>query len=225
MVQMTSFAPQKALFGSLLCRRMGRSRVKAFLVLCLLSTVAGLWLLGRVRPEEKRSKPPVKVPMKKPQDPPMKHLKLKELKVPKNSTNRHFDRLLFHEVPIQPKDDDNEPPMTFEALSQSYLKKRGRSPPLRFKEWYDYAKKGQCFLDRYDRIYKDLKPFWNMTAAQFQERLTMLKDGPSVKEVTILNGKIVGQNLTHQFLSQTSIVEPVSIFYADIHDKGLIIKN
>lgn len=100
-----------------------------------------------------------------------------------------------------------EPALSLQTLTMRYSSKRGRAPPPGFNQWYQYAKKEQCFLDRYDQIYRDLAPFWNMSQSEFKQRLMMLKDGPNLQEVSIVNGimSINGPSV------QSSTLKPVSL--------------
>lgn len=89
--------------------------------------------------------------------------------------------------------DDEEESLDFAALVSRYILKRNQSPPPRFRQWFDYAKKNKCYLDRYASIYRDLAPFMDMSRADFKQRLELLKTAPRVHVIQIKDGKRVSR--------------------------------
>lgn len=85
---------------------------------------------------------------------------------------------------------DEEETYDFESLVSRYKLKRNQSPPPRFKQWFKFAKKNQCYLDHYDALYRDLAPFMDMSPEEFNRRLELVKKAPRVHQMTIKNGTI-----------------------------------
>ncbi|KAL2918805.1 hypothetical protein HK105_201639 [Polyrhizophydium stewartii] len=51
-----------------------------------------------------------------------------------------------------------------------YTLKNRRQPPKRFDAWYRRAVEKKCFIDEYDRIFKDLAPFYQLGTEEYIKR-------------------------------------------------------
>ena len=98
-----------------------------------------------------------------------------------------------------------------------YTLRRDRSPPVRFKKWYEFAKKSKCNLDEsiYDNIYEDLSPFFGMAPKEFNHRLDLVSqfqhDG--LKLIKIENGRNYDQDNPQDYLKRFPPRNPGEEFY------------
>ncbi|KAJ7270187.1 glycosyl transferase family 90-domain-containing protein [Mycena rebaudengoi] len=51
---------------------------------------------------------------------------------------------------------------TIEQATARYSLKTGRSPPPRYKQWFNFAKEKSCLIDDYDQIHRDFEPFYQL---------------------------------------------------------------
>lgn len=73
------------------------------------------------------------------------------------------------------------------ASAAAYRERRGRHPPPEFDKWFDYAVAHGCLVieDFLDQIYRDIEPFWAVTATHIRESAISL---PNINPVR--NGKV-----------------------------------
>ncbi|KAF7553651.1 hypothetical protein G7046_g7041 [Stylonectria norvegica] len=64
----------------------------------------------------------------------------------------------------------------------------GRNPPPNFSDWYEFAK-DTLVIDQFDRIDRDLRPFWGVSPKSLRERAVVMTAAPGVQTVTIKNGE------------------------------------
>lgn len=83
---------------------------------------------------------------------------------------------------------------TFEVAVSEYRRRYRRSPPPRFKEWYEYAVKHESpIIDDFDIINESLTPSWKLSGAEVKRRLEDVRDhGPAMNPCQFLGGQIEG---------------------------------
>jgi hypothetical protein len=70
---------------------------------------------------------------------------------------------------------------TLPAAVAEYRRRYGRAPPRGFDRWWEFAKQNNVLLvDEFDGIEQDLKPFWNMSGAEFRRRTAEVRLGCSM---------------------------------------------
>ncbi|KAK2593316.1 hypothetical protein QQS21_008998 [Conoideocrella luteorostrata] len=88
------------------------------------------------------------------------------------ATGKHAIRKLM--VDAKARHDANLAKQThdLESTATSYRKRRGRHPPPGFDLWFQAAKESKAVIveDYFDRIYKDLTPFWALDTAEIKTR-------------------------------------------------------
>jgi hypothetical protein len=73
------------------------------------------------------------------------------------------------------------------ASAAAYRERRGRHPPPEFDKWFEYADAHSCLVieDFFDQIYRDIEPFWALTATHIRESAMSL---PNI--IHVRNGKV-----------------------------------
>ncbi|ODV90446.1 glycosyltransferase family 90 protein [Tortispora caseinolytica NRRL Y-17796] len=118
-----------------------------------------------------------------------------------------------------PLRDPNHYP-TLKELVHHYKKTRGRNPPPLFDVWYDFAVSRSCSdYFSFDRLYKDLEPFWALSPREIRRRVRFLWDNPSTNIMLVRDGKTFS-NTGHDSRIQ-SVEEMMNTFSQYLPDMEL----
>ncbi|KAI1638924.1 hypothetical protein F4809DRAFT_196708 [Biscogniauxia mediterranea] len=76
------------------------------------------------------------------------------------------------------------------AVAEYKERHHGRDPPPNFDKWFEFAQQRKSpIIDKFDRIEKDILPFWGMKQQKIRDGLEILKDRPGVGIVKIVDGE------------------------------------
>ncbi|KAG6006581.1 hypothetical protein E4U21_006879 [Claviceps maximensis] len=106
---------------------------------------------------------------------------------------------------------------SLESAADAYRQRRGRHPPPGFDLWFQDALKTDAIIveDYFDRIYKDLTPFWALNASEIKRRANAWHH-----VVRVRNGTARGDgdttNLVPWLQLWTSLVEGMAQFLPDV---------
>jgi hypothetical protein len=69
------------------------------------------------------------------------------------------------------------------SAAEAYREKRGRLPPPSFDAWYEYARGSNAVIveDLFDQIYRDLDPFWGVSAKSMRDFARQFQDGIALR--------------------------------------------
>ncbi|EOA84657.1 glycosyltransferase family 90 protein [Exserohilum turcica Et28A] len=72
------------------------------------------------------------------------------------------------------------------SAAEAYRKRRGRHPPPGFDAWFDFAQKHDAMIveGMFDQIYRDLDPFWGVSARSMRDFASHHEDRISVRNRT-----------------------------------------
>ncbi|KZZ92020.1 Lipopolysaccharide-modifying protein [Moelleriella libera RCEF 2490] len=104
-----------------------------------------------------------------------------------------------------------------EAAAARYRERRGRHPPPGFDQWFAAAQKSKAIIveDFFDRIYKDLAPFWSLDLETLRTRAAAWHHVVSVR-----NGKVTGKgdvtNLVNWLELWTDLVKEFAQYLPDV---------
>ncbi|KAI1500250.1 hypothetical protein F5X99DRAFT_386941 [Biscogniauxia marginata] len=81
------------------------------------------------------------------------------------------------------------------AVTEYKERHHGRDPPPNFDKWFEFAQQQKsAVIDKFDRIEKDILPFWGMKQQKIRDGLEILKDRPGVGIIKIMDGKASHNN-------------------------------
>ena len=91
---------------------------------------------------------------------------------------------------------------TLSATAVAYRQRRGRHPPPNFDKWFDYAVSQNCLIveDFFDQIYRDIEPFWGLSAATIRDAAATLPN-----TIRVRNGKV--QEITSEWTFVNAYVD------------------
>ena len=76
------------------------------------------------------------------------------------------------------------------AVQEYGERHHGRKPPRNFDKWYEFARQRKSvIIDKFDRIEKDIFPFWGLQPQTIQDGLDFLKGQPNIGIISIIDGK------------------------------------
>ncbi|KAI1132756.1 hypothetical protein F5Y10DRAFT_185293 [Nemania abortiva] len=77
------------------------------------------------------------------------------------------------------------------AVKEYGERHHGRKPPQNFDKWFEFARqKKSVVIDRFDRIEKDILPFWGLRPQNIRDGLGFLKGEPNIGIISIADGKV-----------------------------------
>lgn len=85
---------------------------------------------------------------------------------------------------------------TLEDAEREYRKRYSRDPPMGFENWFQYARsKDSVFIDEFDMINDDLKPFWNVSPQRLLEGIDHVSsfEHLALRKCGFTNGEYHGQ--------------------------------